>query len=106
MLYNITPIAGLVTKILTFAKYYKCGWAIKLEYKTKIFKTILLCRYTAIFLIYYGIIGGRIGGWGIAGGVGVLCFMSCLRQTSYYIRNLSSGIIEYPKYTSSNPILI
>jgi hypothetical protein len=68
MLYNITPIAGLVTKILTFPKYCKCGGAIKLEYKTKIFTTILLCRYTAIFFFYYGIVGGRIGGWRIEGG--------------------------------------
>jgi hypothetical protein len=29
---------------------------------------ILLRRYTAIFLIYYGISGGRIGGCGIEGG--------------------------------------
>jgi hypothetical protein len=27
----------------------------------------LLCRYAAILLIYYGIVGGRIGGWGIEG---------------------------------------
>ena len=28
---------------------------------------IILCRYIAILLIYYGIVGGRIGGWGIEG---------------------------------------
>jgi hypothetical protein len=33
-----------------------------------IFTVVPLCRYTTIFLIYYGINEGRIGGCGIEGG--------------------------------------